>query len=838
MRKLLSLFILGLFISLPLSGQTVFINEIHYENINADEGEFLEIAGPAETDLTNWKIVFYDGSSGTTYGTVTLAGQIPNTCGGFGVVAVDRPGIENGDPDGLALVDNSSGGDVVIQFLSYEGVIVATGGPANGQVSMDIGVRESSTTAIGHSLQLSGTGEVYTDFAWSSPATNTRGACNTGQIFSSTSIPSVTLSVDFAQIAEDSGMAQFAATLSNVSAADVTVNLTFSGTATRLVDYVDLGDDIIIPAGQLIGVFTVVGNDDTDPEANETITLTINSVTANATIGDPSQATTTIIDDDSPPVLTLSVDNSVVDESGGGATVTAELSKQVGVSLTVSLSFAGTATKDLDYSTTASSITILPGSSSGTISLNILQDTALETDEIILVSISSVSANAIIGNPNKIDITIVDDDSPTVSLLVDNRQINENAGIANVSAVLSFIVPEEVTVELNFSGTATGGGVDYSSSSSTITIPAFQGLEKVVLTAVDDPTLEENETIVVEIASVSSNAYIGDPRATVTILDDDLPTPTVVGFLRGDANTTHESGITLNEISARSVFDFNVDGQIDSQVDQDEFIEIVNSSLEPIDINGWVLGDNNDNFVLSGIEPFSRPHGVTVFTRGADITNFDPGPGNQVIAATGLALHDENDAIGLKNTDGLYVSIHWGTRSPDRELNAEFLSVSSLVGHNLMLAHEWTPGQSQTRSPDYTGAWRRHPVLPGNFDWSLDGGILLNNPSASPSRRSNDGIPLPSEKDVALPNTLILRQNYPNPFNPSTLITYLVPDAADVRLEIFDLLGKRIRLLEQGVKPSGQYEVTFDASGLSSGVYFYTLTAGNFTQTRKMVVVK
>lgn len=91
----------------------------------------------------------------------------------------------------------------------------------------------------------------------------------------------------------------------------------------------------------------------------------------------------------------------------------------------------------------------------------------------------------------------------------------------------------------------------------------------------------------------------------------------------------------------------------------------------------------------------------------------------------------------------------------------------------------------------------------------------------------------------ALPqNSPLLHGNYPNPFNPSTTISFTLPRPGDVRLEVFDLLGKRVRVLERGFKPIGEHEVTFDATGLPSGVYFYTLTAGDFAQTRKMVVVR
>lgn len=170
--------------ALPASAQAVFFNEIHYDNDGTDAGEAIEIAGPAGTDLTGWSIVLYNGANGQTYDTDALSGTIPNTCGGYGVVVLNYAvnGIQNGAPDGMALVGP---GSVVVQFLSYEGTFAATNGPASGMTSTDIGVSEAGTSTVGHSLQLSGTGSDYTDFTWQGSAANTFGACNTGQTFQS-----------------------------------------------------------------------------------------------------------------------------------------------------------------------------------------------------------------------------------------------------------------------------------------------------------------------------------------------------------------------------------------------------------------------------------------------------------------------------------------------------------------------------------------------------------------------------------------------------------------------------------------------------------------------------
>ncbi len=167
----------------PLLAETsVFINEIHYDNDGTDSGEAIEVAGPAGTNLTGWSLVLYNGAGGAVYTTTPLSGVIPNQQNGFGTVFVSYPsnGIQNGSPDGLALVD---AGNSVVQFLSYEGSFTAVGGPADGLLSTDIGVSEASNSPVGHSLQLTGSGQSYEDFAWAAAAPNTFGVINTGQSF-------------------------------------------------------------------------------------------------------------------------------------------------------------------------------------------------------------------------------------------------------------------------------------------------------------------------------------------------------------------------------------------------------------------------------------------------------------------------------------------------------------------------------------------------------------------------------------------------------------------------------------------------------------------------------
>ena len=102
--------------------------------------------------------------------------------------------------------------------------------------------------------------------------------------------------------------------------------------------------------------------------------------------------------------------------------------------------------------------------------------------------------------------------------------------------------------------------------------------------------------------------------------------------------------------------------------------------------------------------------------------------------------------------------------------------------------------------------------------------------------KSSEADELASE-DV-LPETYNLNQNYPNPFNPTTTISYSIPENEYVTLSIYDALGKEVAVLDNGFRTAGNYSHTFDASNLSSGMYFYTIRSGNFVQTKKMLLMK
>lgn len=140
--------------------------EIHYDNDGADADEAIEVTASSAANLAGLSVVLYNGGNGAMYGTAPVA------VGTTGISVVEYAGIQNGAPDGFALVASNGR---VLEFLSYEGVLTAVDGPAVGLTSTDIGVAETATTPVGQSLQRTPGTDI-----WTGPATSSFGAANGG----------------------------------------------------------------------------------------------------------------------------------------------------------------------------------------------------------------------------------------------------------------------------------------------------------------------------------------------------------------------------------------------------------------------------------------------------------------------------------------------------------------------------------------------------------------------------------------------------------------------------------------------------------------------------------
>ncbi|MDV3457874.1 cadherin domain-containing protein [Sphingomonas sp. HF-S4] len=289
----------------------VFINEFHYDNAGTDTGEFIEIAGAAGTDLTGWKVILYNGANGQSYNTVTLSGALANQQNGFGTRGITYPvdGVQNGSPDGIALVDPNG---VVVQFLSYEGVFTATNGPAAGMTSTDIGVSEGTSAPVGGSIGLVGTGTQYGDFTWAAIGNDTPGGVNAGQTFGGATPQPGTLNIADASVIEgNSGTTDivFTVTRADGSAGAVSATYTVSFGTTDASDFGSFSatGTVSFAAGATTAEIRLPVKGDTAFESNETFTVTLSAPQGGVTLGDAVAIGTITNDDAAPPAPAANV---------------------------------------------------------------------------------------------------------------------------------------------------------------------------------------------------------------------------------------------------------------------------------------------------------------------------------------------------------------------------------------------------------------------------------------------------------------------------------------------------------------------------------------------------
>lgn len=216
-----------------------------------------------------------------------------------------------------------------------------------------------------------------------------------------------------------------------------------------------------------------------------------------------------------------------------------------------------------------------------------------------------------------------------------------------------------------------------------------------------------------------------------------------------------------------------------------DWIEIYNGTALSVDISGFKIYDNGGQ---AGTKP------KKLFLPGTVI----PANGFYVIITDTASFPGDSSAFGL-SSGGEKV---W------------FENASGVLLDSVTFPAMGTT-QSYGRSPD-GGTWQ-----------------LLNTIT-----RGYSNFPIGILDETTMIKDYALYQNYPNPFNPSTNITYAIPLGSYVTLKVFNILGKEIATLVNEYQNAGSYKVQFDGKYLSGGIYFYQITAGNFTQTRKLSLLK
>jgi enterochelin esterase family protein len=154
--------------------------------------------------------------------------------------------------------------------------------------------------------------------------------------------------------------------------------------------------------------------------------------------------------------------------------------------------------------------------------------------------------------------------------------------------------------------------------------------------------------------------------------------------------------------------------------------------------------------------------------------------------------------------------LDWGTYEPGIMINARAMRDGLISKDYDITWNEWHEGHSW-------GSWRAHLDIALKYFFPITSDV---------------------KKEEIVPREFVLAQNFPNPFNPNTKIRYSIPHQSDVLIKVYDILGREVETLLSEEKPSGIYEITWYAENLPSGVYFYQIKAGDFVETKKMVLMK
>jgi alpha-L-fucosidase 2 len=210
------------------------------------------------------------------------------------------------------------------------------------------------------------------------------------------------------------------------------------------------------------------------------------------------------------------------------------------------------------------------------------------------------------------------------------------------------------------------------------------------------------------------------------------------------------------------------------------------------------------------------------------------------------ALPDDwnsGDVNGLRAYGGFEVDFDWINGQVQK------IEIKSNLGGNcrirvpneVVLIEGMTPASGINPNPFFATAEIKTPIIKDSSKidpLNLKPTLLYDLPTQAGGTYTITGITGVKRSDSPIPQSYSLEQNYPNPFNPLTKIIYFVPKKSHITLKVYNLLGQEVASLFEGIQQAGNYTATFDGSGLSSGLYLYRMTAENFTDAKKAVLLK
>jgi len=222
------------------------------------------------------------------------------------------------------------------------------------------------------------------------------------------------------------------------------------------------------------------------------------------------------------PTVAFETASQTIQENAGTVTVRAFLSWPYAGDVSVPFTVSGAASNPADHNLTNGTITIKAGAMKDSVLFQVVNDQLHENDETVVLTMAT-PVNAGLGAPSVHTVTIVDDDpAPAVQFTSASQSAPEDAGVMTVTARLSSPSALTVTLPFTVSGTATGGGVDYSITASPITIPAGSTTGGVAITVIDDTLQEPDETVVIAMGSPTNASLGAITTHTATIVDNDF----------------------------------------------------------------------------------------------------------------------------------------------------------------------------------------------------------------------------------------------------------------------------------------------------------------------------
>ena len=304
------------------------------------------------------------------------------------------------------------------------------------------------------------------------------------------------------------------------------------------------------------------------------------------------------------------------------------------------------------------------------------------------------------------------------------------------------------------------------------------------------------------------------------------------GSYNGKGHTIDNLFIARSDGNWQGFFGYAESANIDS-------IGIANSNIVASDYVGALMGENNSSLVnccfstgtISGQEYVGGLIGYNSFSTVKNTYSLNNVSGSDMVgglvgrnySATIVKSYSAGKITGLTNTGGLV-----GKKSSST-VDDCFWDIDSSGMKTSAAGLGKTSSEMKTNTTFLDAGW-------DDSTWFIDADF--NNGYPYLAWQNPKGSPLPVDELEQQVISYSLSQNYPNPFNPTTNIKYSIPETEDVLLKVYNILGQEVKTLVKETQNTGIYNVKFDASGLSSGVYFYRLQVGKFISVKKLVILK